>query len=301
MKRVIMKTTDSAVVGMVSAILIVGLIVAVISIIQVVYVPIIMEQREAEHMDKVTEQFGSLTSVIDSQAAFGTKGIPVATFITLGNKELPFLVSSKAFGTLEILDNQLLDNTRSITITNSSGSQTFPLGVITYSSDNAYYLEQSFTYEAGAMIVSQSQGNMLMIPPFFFVEYDETNYTVTISFDVVNISSVGNKTIASSYGTYPVQTSFHQISNNITFVNVSNITIATPFSNAWFIFMNRSLMNAGLNPVGLAYDQFNLTDTGQALQLDFPCTAPDPDDCLKVRILFKIIEIHAQIGPGWVK
>ena len=69
MKRVIKKTTDSAVVGMVSAILIVGLIVAVISVIQVVYVPIIMEQREAEHMDKVTEQFGSLTSVIDSQAA----------------------------------------------------------------------------------------------------------------------------------------------------------------------------------------------------------------------------------------
>jgi hypothetical protein len=90
MKRVIKKTTDSAVVGMVSAILIIGLLVAVISIVQVIYVPVIMEQREAEHMDKVTEQFGSLTSVIDGQAANGRKGVPIATFVTLGNKELPF-------------------------------------------------------------------------------------------------------------------------------------------------------------------------------------------------------------------
>ena len=205
------------------------------------------------------------------------KGIPVATFITLGNKELPFLVSSKAFGTLEILDNPLLDNTRSITITNSSGSQTFPIGVITYSSDNAYYLEQSYTYEAGAMIVSQSQGNMMMIPPSFLLIIMRSIILVTISFDVVNISSVGNKTIASGFGTYPIQTEFHKISRNITFINVSNMTIATPFSNAWFIFINRSLMRAGLNPEGLGYDQFTLTDTGQALQLDFPCLYSDPE------------------------
>ena len=73
MKRIIKKTTDSAVVGMVSAILIVGLAVTVIAIVQIVYVPLIMEQREAEHMDKVTEQFGSLTSVIDGQAADGRR------------------------------------------------------------------------------------------------------------------------------------------------------------------------------------------------------------------------------------
>lgn len=301
MKRVITKKTDSAVVGMVSAILIVGLIVTVISIVQVVYVPIIMEQREAEHMDKVTEQFGSLTSVIDSQASFGTKGIPVATFVTLGNKELPFLVSSKAFGTLEILDDPLLNNTPSITITSSGGSQSFPIGVITYTSDNAYYLEQSYTYEAGAMIVSQSSGNIMMVPPFFFVDYNETNNTVTLSFDVVNISSIGNKTIASGYGTYPIQTEFHRISSNITFENVTRMTIDTPFSNAWFIFINRTLTSEGLNREGLGYDQFNLTDTEQTLQLDFPCVFADPADCLKVKIIYKIIEIQAQIGPGWIK
>jgi hypothetical protein len=285
MKRIIKKKTDSAVVGMVSAILVVGLIVAVISIVQVTYVPIIMKQREADHMDTVTEQFGSLTSVIDGQAANEMKGIPIATFVTLGNKELPFLVSSKAYGTLEILDNA-----RTLTITNKSGGapHTFLIGVITYSSANAYYLDQSYTYEAGAMIASQSQGNSMMCRPGFYVDYDSTSNTINISFDVVNISSFGQKTIAGGFGTYPIHTEFQDISKYTIFTNVRNITIATPFSNAWFVFMNRSLMNANLNP------QSYLKDTGKAVVLNLQTFT-------SVIVNIKIIDIRAQIGPGWAE
>jgi hypothetical protein len=293
MKRIIMNKSDRAVVGMVSAILIIGLIVTVISIIQVVYVPIIMEQREAEHMDKVTEQFGSLTSVIDSQAAFAMKGIPIPTFVTLGNKELPFLVSSKAFGTLEILENA-----RTITITNKSGGtpQTFQIGIITYSSDNAYFLDQNYTYEAGGMIVSQSQGNSMICRPGFYVDYNSVNKTVIISYDVVNISSFGQKTIAGGFGTYPIHTEFRNMSTDIIYTNVSNLAITTPFLNAWSVFINRSLTDAGLNSEGYG-TQFYLNQTqGQPLKLDFIYS---PSYLSKVYINFQLIDIRAQIGPGW--
>jgi hypothetical protein len=295
--RIIKKTTDSAVVGLVSAILLIGLIVTVISIIQLVYVPVIMEQREAEHMDKVTEQFGSLTSVIDSQAAIERTGIPIATFVTLGNKELPFLVSSKAFGTLEIVDNA-----RTITITNNSDgtTHTYRFGVIAYSSDNAYFLDQTYTYEAGAMIVSQSQGNSMVCRPGFYVEYDETANIVNISFDLVNISSFGQKTIAGGFGTYPIHTEFIGISTDVIFINVSNITITTPYSNAWFVFVNRSLTAENLNYAGYG-TQYLLTGTGNALQLDFPTSSLFPDLAPDVNIVFRIIDIRAQIGPGWAE
>jgi hypothetical protein len=280
MKRIKKKTTDSAVVGIVTAILLVGLVVTVISIIQVVYVPNIMGQREAEHMDKVEEQFASLTSVIDYQAADAKKGIPIASFITLGNRELPFFVSSKAFGTLEILDNS-----NNITINTSI----FKIGRITYSSTNAYYLDQSYSYEAGAMIVSQFQGNSMLVRPSFFVDYNDTANITTISFDVVNISSIGQKTMMSGFGTSPIQTEFLGISKNITFSKISYLNITTPFSNAWRVFINHSLMGAGLKPA-----QYLLTDTGQAIKMHF--LSP-----LTVNIIFKIIEIRAQIGPGWVE
>lgn len=294
MKKIKRKITDNALVGIVTAILLIGLIVLVISIVQIVYVPIIMEQREAEHMDRVAEQFAFLTSVIDNQAADGNKGIPIATFVTLGSKELGFLASSKAFGTLEVLENS-----NAITIQNESITNTYKIGTIGFSSNNAYYLDQSYTYEAGAMIVSQSQGNKMMVRPSFFVEYNKTSNMVNISFDVVNISSIGSKTIASGYGICGVQTEFSDISTNINFTGVGNITIATPFSQAWFVYIDRELKGAGLNSAAHP-DQYILTDMGGALKLYFQ-TSEFSEFYPTVNLIFKITEIQAQIGPGWIE
>jgi hypothetical protein len=288
MKKIIKKTNDDAVIGIVTAILIVGLIVIVISIIQIVYVPIIMEQREAEHMDRIAEQFGFITSVIDNQASYGKKGIPIASFVTLGSKELPFLVSNKAYGSLEVLEN-----TCAIIIQNDSMTSTFPIGTIKYSSTNAYYLDQSYIYECGAMIVSQYQGNKMMVRPGFFVDYNRTSSTVNISFDAVNISSIGLKTIASGYGTYGLQTEYYDTSTSMFFMNIRNMSIGSYFSNAWFAFMNSALRDAGLNSETNP-TQFVLTDMGQFLKLNFSSN-------LTVNINLKIIEIRAQIGPGWIK
>ena len=288
MKRIIKKTTDNAVVGIVTAMLVISLITTVFAMAQLVYVPIIMEQREAEHMDKVAEQFGFLTSVIDKQAADSRKGIPIAAFITLGSKELPFLISSRAYGTLEILENSY-----TMIIHNDSFDNAFRIGGITYSATNAYYVDQSYIYEAGAMIVSQVSGNKMIVRPGFFVDYDKTNETVNISFAIVNISSLGLKNIATGSGISGIQTEFSDISTNINLTDVHNITIVTSFSNAWFVFMNHLLTEAGLdskaNPA-----QFNLINTEQDLNLEFPST-------LTVNMNFKIIEIQAQIGPGWVE
>jgi len=282
------QTTDSAVVGIVTAILIIGLVAAVISIVQTTYVPKIMEQREAEHMDKVAEQFASLTSVIDGQAADEKKGIPIATSVTLGSRELPFLVSSKSFGALEILENSC-----TITIKNQTTTNTYPIGTITYSSANAYYLDQSYTYETGAMIVSQTPGNLMMIPPDFIIDYDGMT-DVNISFNVVNISGVQQKMMAAGFGSYPIQTDFQEISTQINFTDVQNLTITTRFSNAWLVLLNSSLTVSGLNLAGYG-TQFILTDTGNAVWLEFLGSCPT------VNIIFKITEIRAQIGPGWIE
>lgn len=298
MKRVILrqkmkerwKSTDDAVVGIVTAILIIGLVAAVISIVQTTYVPKIMEQREAEHMDKVAEQFASLTSVIDGQAAEEKKGIPLATSVTLGSRELPFLVSSKSYGTLEILENSC-----NITIRNQTKTQTYHLGTITYSSANAYYIDQSYTYETGAMIVSQTPGNLMMIPPEFLIEYNGSS-NLSITFNVVNISGIPQKMMAAGFGSYPIQTEFREISTIINYTQVENITIATRFSNAWSVLLNNSLTAAGLNWAGYG-THFLLSDTGQATSLEFTGVA----DPLKVTLNFRIIEIRAQIGPGWVE
>ena len=291
MKVLIKKTSEHAVVGVVTAILLIGLIVSVISLVQTMYIPKIMEQREADHMDKVAEQFTYLSSIINVQALNLTNNKPLSTAITLGSKELPYMLSIRAFGTLKILDNS-----RGIYIYDDSSESPFhfPIGAITYSSNNAYFLDQSYTYEAGAMIRNQSDpdGNSMMIPPFFFADYDETNNNLTISFDVVNISSVGNKKIASGYGTYPIQTEFHHdisIENKI-FKDVSNIEITTPFLDEWIAFINHQLEN-----INQQLENTNLEYTVNGLEFSSPSNPPI------VNIILNIREIRAQIGPGWVE
>jgi hypothetical protein len=138
------------------------------------------------------------------------------------------------------------------------------------------------------MIVSQAEGNLMMVRPSFYIDYDSARSTLNISFDVVNITSVGQKRIASGFGTYPIQTEFSTVSTNITFTDIRNITLTTPLSNAWYVFMNALLKNS------MNENDYDLTDTGQAIILD-------EFSSLTVNVFFKVIDIRAQIGPGWIE
>ncbi len=296
MKKIKKKSNDNAVVGIVTAMLIISLIVTVIAIVQLVYVPIIMEQREAEHMDRVAEQFGFLSSIIDDQAADEVKGIPIAAFVTLGSKEIPLLVSSKAYGALEILENSC-----KINIKNESINNTYQFGTIAYSSTNMYYLDQTYTYEAGAMIVNQSSGNKMMIHPGFYIDFNYTYEKLNITFNVVNISSVGQKTIATGSGISGIQTEFRDISVNKNYTQVHKIAITSSNSNAWYVFLNSSLKQEILGNNG--YENLEelgismiLDGTGQTVTINF-----ETGYLNELNVFFKIIDIDAQIGPGWVE
>jgi cell division protein FtsL len=165
-----LKKKDDAVAGIIVAILLVGLIISVLAIIQTVYVPRWMEQKEAEHMHTVLDQFSLLKFAIDTQAISGSSDISLSTSITLGSKEWPIFSSSRAYGTLEIIEEGT-----EFKIMDTGGTQllTSTFGIIKYSSSNAYYLDKTYVYETGALISSQSDGNVMSIVPNFFVKYEE--------------------------------------------------------------------------------------------------------------------------------
>ena len=275
------KNSDDAVVGVVVAILLLGLFVTVISIIQTVYVPEWMNQREADHMDEVADQFANLKYALDIQSAI-EQDIPVSTPITLGSKELAFFSSVRAFGSLEVLSDEC-----SIVV-NDSDSFSYPIGVIKYSSANVYFIDQSYIYEAGAVILWQSRGNVMHANPLFSVSNDAD---VNISFTIINILGVGGKTSVSGYGTYQIQTSFLSSSND-TVYNAQNITITTDYSDSWKTFFNSTLVNSGLT-YGTDND-FWINDTTGGIKVVF-------SESITVNLSLQMIEIRAQIGSGWIQ
>ena len=97
--------SNDAVVGIVVAVLLVGLLVTFMSIIQVHYVPKWMKEKEGEHMNEVSNQFSQFKFAIDTQTTLKQQDIPMTTPFTLGSTELPFFMSMPSYGQLNIFDD----------------------------------------------------------------------------------------------------------------------------------------------------------------------------------------------------
>lgn len=275
------KDSNKGAAGIVVAILLIGFFVSAIAFVQAVYVPQWMEQREAEHMDEVANQFSQLKFAIDTLSVTAQQYSPISSPVTLGSKEMPFLSSIRSYGTLDILPNEC-----KITITDKNAqSISYILGSIKYTASNAYYIDQSYVYENGALILSQPSGDVVAVRPAFSVIDTED-----LSFNMVRLSGIGGKTSATGYGTYPVQTEF---SSSETFYinNVEQITIYTSYTNAWRNFFNDTLSNSALGfSIGNTVDAEGIT-----------VTFFDTDEADLPELSLTVIEIETQISPGWVE
>ena len=276
-----LRNANEATVGVVVAVLMVGLALSVIWLVQSFYVPRWMEQKEAEHMDEMLDRFSMLKFAIDMQI-LTEKDTPVSTPILLGSKELPFLESSRSFGFLGISSNSGIN----VTTTDGSSTQT-SLGRVKYSSENVYFLDQSCIYELGAVITSQSEGDVMSIIPSFDVMYSDPE--VKLSFDAINVLGIGEKVSVSGYGTYPIQTKFSD-ANVTDITDVQSIALNTSYQNAWNMFINSTFSIKGLNEGSDFW--INTTDGG--IKIEFA-------SALDVDITLKIVNILAQIGPGWIE
>lgn len=278
------RKSDDAIVGIIVAILLIGLILAVISLVQTVFVPSWMEQIEADHMGEISDQFGLLKFAIDVQAALNISDMPIDAPISLGCTNLPYLSSARAYGSIEILPNEVIihiDDGNSITYD-------YMLGVIKYSSSNNYYINQNYTYESGSLIISQYDGDTMSTIPNFNVSFDDYN-TTDIEFTIIDIAGVGNKLSISGFDNFPIRVEFSK-SDNSTWNDIKYINITSENYESWNILLDNILTNEGL-------DSSNYTITTS--ELDEMLSIEFSDDH-NLNLNIREIEIYAQIAPGWI-
>lgn len=295
-----MKRNDNAVAGIIVAVMVVGLVLGVISIVQTVYVPKWMESKEAEHMGIIGSQISQLKYAIDTQCLSdqpSTTGI-VSSPITLGSKELGFLVSSKAFGHLNLLQNDW-----KIMFTYGSQTRTFSFGTLKYTSENVYYLDQTYKYEVGCIILEQDQGKIFLIKPSVHAVRTTGPTTGEISFTCYNLQSVGGQTSLSGYGTYSLRTSVNAPS---TFSltkddDVQSIKIYTSYPTLWGSYFNTTLLGAGFiklgpdHPSDWEYDVVVINDASeQSVLLTFNNNIIDIIPHLYTK------NISVELGPGMI-
>jgi hypothetical protein len=286
MRKIIksIRKKDEAVAGIVVAVMIVGLVLAVISIIQTIYIPKWMESREAEHLGVVADQFSQLKFTIDTQITL-KENVPVSSSITLGSKELGFFMSNKAFGRLAlILDGWAYRIVRTVGDTFEDN-----FGILRYTSENAYFLNQAYIYEIGGVVLNQTEGAVFVIKPEFSVLYNASSRQANLSFTCIDLIPNDEKTSISGYGTYPVRTEYIA-STSTTITLVESLAVVTPYPTIWYNFLNSTLSDANL----VKNTDYTITKTSNQVTVTFIYPS-----LTNVILNLEKILISAQITPGW--
>jgi hypothetical protein len=280
-----LKSHNEGAAGIIVAVMLIGLFFTFLSVIQLSYIPDWSEEREAEHMEKVAEQFTQLKFAVDVLSTIENTGNKITTAITMGVNEIPlpmFLKSEKSYGYLRLIsDDSIINITDKI-----PSAYTYELGSIKYSPRNSQYIETDYIYEAGGVITSQVLGNTMYIMPYFSIS---NTGNVNIIYEAVNFIDIAGKKYTTGHGITQVQLEYLTKNTNI-INNVDQISISTDYMGAWNNFFNDSLISAGLT-YGAANDYIIIENENEII-IDF-------NNALTVDITLIITDINIQIGPGW--
>ncbi len=249
--------SESAAATAIMAILLLGLVFTIVSVVKLEYVPEWKNDAERDHMHGTLDDMVGVKTRIDILSRlmefnnYSNYNISSTVPVDMGGGEIPFLEPSKSSGKLSVNTERY-----AMTIIPRSSSQakmpyTLECGGITCYSENRQYPNQIFRYENGALILANEKSSVMRQPPAFIIEGNESSCTVIIQ--AVQLSgkhnSISSSTIIplqlTGYRTEPVYDS-DDYKNAGTNINAFNLTIATRYPDAWISHLNKIAQDKGL-------------------------------------------------------
>jgi hypothetical protein len=304
-----LKTTgrnNQALAGVLEALFLIALLIIVIGIIQTQYVPQLIKQREAEHMNDISNQFSYLKAMIDIQSLAGSMetnvplwDIPIMTQIKLGSRELPYLVSAPAYGEI-ILRNTGAKIDANPPISGHNGGISFTL--IIYHCDNLEFPAQSYILKAGVIILNQTQGNQTPIMragPSIKVEKPEDE--ITMLFYLPNYVDAPGKNYSSGLEGCLIRTNYQGYTAcTPDRINIGGyILLYTEYPEAWNESLHMLFNKVMYDPGAMPTPENRTVNITVAQYQGKPVVKIAP---IKHPIILEIIlvDIEVQIGKGWI-
>lgn len=178
--------SESGIATAVAAALLLGIIVAAMTTIQVQYVPVWKEDAEYAHMSVVWQDMSRFKSNIDILAAGiemnPNSRITLNSPIQMGGTDVPFIGGMKTGGTLIVNDGisrmwiEVNDDV------NGYSKQTLSnISSVSYRPTNIHSVEEIYCYENGALIVTQNGRSVMKLFPGIVLENGTGISTVNIS------------------------------------------------------------------------------------------------------------------------
>lgn len=244
----------NAISSVVSAVLLLGIIVSVITVVNVQYVPEWKTAAEQEHMDDVFYDMSEMKKELDILSAYSranpSTSLSVSMPVKMGGGSIPVFASGKSGGILAINDEDFSLNILATTQGPDYNSDPvlLNLGTVTYSSENNYFVNQKFVYENGALIVSQNDYSLMRLAPQIDVRRTENATNITVDINAIDVDGPKRSISGSSVEELNFRTngSDSLYWEGILFTDVT-ITLETSYSSSWVTFFETLVYDAGMD------------------------------------------------------
>lgn len=246
-------SSECAVSTVVGAVLILGLLVLLAGTIRVHYVPIWAADAEYVHMNDVLDDMSRLKTDIDlfSAIMYVNPGYTITADnpIMLGGGFVPVVSSMRSSGTISINTD---DSGMTISAINGSGTvydsgtDLQDLGTIRYNSHNNFYLDQTFAYENGALILVQDELSLLKLAPEISISKSAPD-NIRVTINAIELS--GDPRSTSGSGTeeiFIVSNASSLMFFGGVIITDMTIGISTDFPAAWANYLKRTADDAGM-------------------------------------------------------
>lgn len=265
-------SSESGVSTAVAAALLIGIVVIFMTTVQLKYMPVWKEDAEYAHMSDVWQDMSRFKSNVDiltaGLAINDDVKIVMNSPIRVGGSEIPFIRSTTTGGSLAInndISGLTVKVTKNTTAPYSTGTRLFYTGTASYRPSNLHYVDETYCYENGALIISQEGRSMMKLAPGIVFERDFDNISVTVR----AVSLEGERGVLSSNNIEDVRLtsdSFHHMYNEtydplLESITSVNLTIYTENKEAWEDFFKDSADEIDLQDADYNLSNSNYTVT----------------------------------------
>lgn len=190
---------DDGLSEVVGFVLLLAVIVIALSFYQIYGVPATGREAEIAHMNQVKDRFVDYKIALDSLWLNERNGVLLSTAFDLGTGPgatgggaftLPILTPVGSGGTVSVKGGGA-----SLKIEAGDKGTTIPLGSLSYHSSNRYWVDQTWTYQGGAVFLSQEEKTAVRVGPSIAVAKREDD---NINLNVAQISLNGSGTTSGS-------------------------------------------------------------------------------------------------------
>nr|WP_321498733.1 hypothetical protein [uncultured Methanolobus sp.] len=253
MKR--MMSSENAISAVVSAVLLFGIVVSVITLVYVQYIPEWKTSAEQSHMDDVFYDMAGMKNQLDILSGYArtepSTSLSVSVPIKMGGASLPMFSPEKSSGRLTINEADFGINLVGTTpgIDFNSDPLLLDLGVVSYRSDNHYFVDQKYAYEGGALILAQNSFSMMRLGPQMDIRRTENSSNITVEFNVIDLSGPRKSISSNSIEEINFRTngSDSLYWDGVLFTDMT-MTIQTSYPSSWESYFETLADDAGIDP-----------------------------------------------------